>query len=334
MRSGLFTTTDRVRSTGRRSSKGLNKSCGLLLACLGMLVLTGTGCGAAKEPEEREDSAQEASLPGQEEAEETQEQPPEDDGLLDYVDSWGEQHTMEVDPSVLENPYDPALFVQDPEDPQRIVYQDPAYSTRHGIDVSEFQGEIDWEAVREAGYSFVFVRVGYRGYGEKGVLCEDKTANQNLKGAKEAGLKVGAYFFSQALTEGEAREEADLSIQILDRAGVTLDLPLMYDPELIRHDEGRANDISREQVALNTKAFRQRAKEAGIRTDIYSNLPWEDRLFDGEILNACRIWYADYEKKPQTPYHFTWWQYSDTGQVPGIEGAVDLDLWIRKKKQK
>ena len=110
-----------------------------------------------------------------------------------------------------------------------------------------------------------------------------------------------------------------------------LDLPLMYDPEIIKNDDGRANDITREQVSLNTKAFRDTVESISDCTvDIYSNLPWEDQLFDAEILSDFEIWYADYEKIPQTPYHFTWWQYSNKGSVPGIAGDVDLDLWIVK----
>ena len=103
----------------------------------------------------------------------------------------------------------------------------------------------------------------------------------------------------------------------------------MYDPELIKDDVGRANDITREQVALNTEAFRETVESiSDYKADIYSNLPWEHELFDAETLNNFDIWYADYENPPQTPYHFIWWQYTNKGFVPGIEGAVDLDLWI------
>ena len=304
---------------------------GLLLCTVLLSVWTAAGCTKAVQTEEAEETAEEmpAEPKTEEITEEIKEEEPEDTGLLDYVDAWGESHTMEVNRDVAKSIYEAGKFMEDPEHPQRITYDDPAFTVLQGIDVSEYQGEIDWEEVAASGCSFVFVRLGYRGYGEKGVLCEDKRADGNLQGAKEAGLRVGAYFFSQALTEEEAREEAELSLKILDRSGVALDLPLMYDPELIRGDEGRANDITRDQVALNTAAFLKRVREEeGLEADIYSNLPWEDTLFDGDTLNACQIWYADYEKQPQTPYHFIWWQYSNQGEVPGIEGAVDLDLWI------
>lgn len=254
---------------------------------------------------------------------------------LDYIDSWGEWHTIEVDPTVPANVYDPEKFVTDESDPQRLTYDDPDYTVLQGIDVYEGTGPIDWVEVADAGYYFAFVRVGYRGYGQAGKLCEDYMAVENLRAAKDAGFKVGAYFFSQALDEEEAREEALTAIKVVEESGVELDLPLMYDPEIIKNDDGRANDITREQVALNTKAFRETVESSSdYKVDIYANLPWEDELFDGDILADFDIWYADYEKIPQTPYHFTWLQYSNTGVVPGIEGDVDLNLWIRREEGK
>ena len=256
---------------------------------------------------------------------------PDDSGprLLKYIDAWQEWHTMEVDPSVDSCAYDPDLFI---EEDGRMTYADDRYEVLRGLDVSEHQGYIDWEAVAEAGYSFAFIRVGYRGYGADGILYEDRAAVDNLQRAKAAGLKVGTYVFSQALSEEEAREEARLALRVIQSSGVETDLPLMYDPELIKDDWGRANEISRDQVVLNTAAFQEEIeREAGpdLKTDIYSNLPWEHHYFDAETMNRNKIWYADYEKKPQTPYHFTWWQYTNEGSVPGIEGRVDLNLWIR-----
>lgn len=284
--------------------------------------------------------------------------------MLKYIDAWKEWHTMEIDPAVRETAYDPAGFIHSEEDPQRVIYTgkilsgaesadeaadqavqdktastgqeqgetDLPYECLQGIDVSEHQGVIDWQAVADAGYQFAFIRVGYRGYGEAGRLLEDNMAVENLRQAKAAGLYVGTYFFSQALSEEEAAEEASLAVSVIEKSGVETDLPLMYDPEIIKDDWGRANEITREQVTLNTAAFRKAVESASsCRVDIYSNLPWEHNYFDAETMNTYDIWYADYEPLPQTPYHFTWWQYSNEGSVPGIEGMVDLNLWIRKK---
>lgn len=250
---------------------------------------------------------------------------------LEYIDAWDEWHIMDVDPAVKENAYDTALFTYSDDNPQQITYRGDLECLQ-GIDVSEHQGTIDWQAVADAGCRFAFIRVGYRGYGEAGTLVEDSMAVQNLQSAKAAGLYVGTYFFSQALNEEEAVEEARLALSVIRQSGVEPDLPLMYDPETIRDEWGRANEISREQVARNTAAFCGAVDASSIcKADIYSNLPWEHNYFDADSMNAHSIWYADYEPLPQTPYHFTWWQYTNEGTVPGIEGYVDLNLWLREK---
>lgn len=255
--------------------------------------------------------------------------------LLKYIDAWEEWHTMTVDPDVRETAYNASQFISAEENPQWMIYTGKGseeYECLQGIDVSEHQGTIDWQAVAEAGYQFAFIRVGFRGYGEAGTLVEDSMAVENLQQAQAAGLHVGTYFFSQALNEEEAAEEAALSVSVIEKSGVEPDLPLMYDPEIIKDDDGRANDITRDQVALNTAAFRETVETSSTcRVDIYSNLPWEHNYFDTDTMNRYEIWYADYEPLPQTPYHFTWWQYTNEGTVPGIEGVVDLDLWLRKK---
>lgn len=249
---------------------------------------------------------------------------------LRYIDAWDEWHTMEVDPDVRASVYDASLFVHPEENPQWVVYTGEDYECLQGIDVSEHQGTIDWQAVADAGYRFAFIRVGYRGYGEAGTLQEDAMAVENLRRAKDAGLLVGTYFFSQALNEKEASEEASLAVSVIEKSGVEPDLPLMYDPELIRDDQGRANEITRDQVTLNTNAFRETVEASSpCKADIYSNLPWEHHYFDTDTMNSFDIWYADYEPQPQTPYHFTWWQYTNEGTVPGIDGCTDLNLWLR-----
>ena len=250
---------------------------------------------------------------------------------LKYIDAWDEWHTMDVDPAVRETAYDAKLFTYAEDNPQQITYLGDLECLQ-GIDVSEHQGNIDWQAAADAGCRFAFIRVGYRGYGEAGTLVRDSMAVQNLQAAKAAGMYVGTYFFSQALNEKEAAEEAELALSVIRESGIEPDLPLMYDPETIRDEWGRANGISREQVALNTAAFCKAVQSSSLcEADIYSNLPWEHNYFDADTMNAHSIWYADYEPLPQTPYHFTWWQYTNEGTVPGIEGFVDLNLWLREK---
>ena len=202
--------------------------------------------------------------------------------------------------TVRSNPYNPSRFSYVDEVSENIAYFDENYESLQGIDVSDHQGEIDWEAVKDAGYDFVFVRVGYRGYGEEGTLNEDTMAIEYMQEAEKAGLEVGTYFFSQAVDEEEAAEEAEFAADVIKRSGVNMTLPLVYDPELIEGAQGRADNLTREEVSANAQAFRK-AK-----------------------LNRRS------SETPQTPYHFTWWQYSETGTVPGIKGKMDLNLWIKR----
>ncbi len=242
-----------------------------------------------------------------------------------------ESGSAEKEVTVRKNLYDPAKFSYLDEVSQNMGYFDENYESLQGIDVSEHQGEIDWEEVAGAGYDFVFVRVGYRGYGKEGTLNEDSMAIEYMQGAAKAGLQIGAYFFSQAINEEEAAQEAQFAIEIIERSGVRMSLPLVYDPEYIEVAQGRADNLTREEYSANARAFKESAEKSGkYKAAIYTNLYWENHCFDEEVLNDFEVWYADYEETPQTPYHFTWWQYSETGSVPGIKGAMDLNLWIKQ----
>ena len=205
-----------------------------------------------------------------------------------------------------------------------------AYNIRKGVDVSHHQGTIDWEKVKADGYEFAILRIGYRGYGQSGGLYVDKEFKNNIKNAHKAGLDVGVYIFSQAINETEALEEADLVIEQLQ--GETLELPVTFDPELIRTDDARTDNVTGEQFTKNTIAFCEKIEKAGYEAMIYSNMYWESFLFDLEQLSDYTIWYADYEKVPQTPYQFEFWQYSDKGQVDGISGKTDLNIQFYTKE--
>ena len=135
---------------------------------------------------------------------------------------------------------------------------------------------------------------------------------------------MGVYFFSQAVNEKETLEEAAFVLKTLE--GYELGLPVVFDPERIRDDEARTDEVSGEQFTKNTVLFCEKMKEAGYQPMIYSNLVWAAYEFDMKDLEAYPIWYADYESVPQTPYRFTFWQYSERGQVDGIEGNVDLNV--------
>lgn len=242
--------------------------------------------------------------------------------LLRYVDAHGEWHKTVIRNDIAKNAYDWTCLKQTENG---LIYEgDKDYKIRKGIDVSYHQGEIDWNRVKEAGYEFAFIRIAYRGYGEEGKLRADSMALANIDGASAAGLDVGVYVFSQAVSESEAVEEADFVTELLD--GRKLELPVVFDPEHIEGDEARTDSVTGEQFTANTKAFCKRIKKAGYEPMFYSNMVWEAEVLDLGKLAKYPIWYADYESVPQTPYAFRFWQYSESGTVDGVDGNVDLDV--------
>lgn len=212
---------------------------------------------------------------------------------------------------------------------QQFTFEDENYTIRHGLDVSRHQGKIDWEKVKEQGYDFVFLRLAYRTYGG-GVLTFDQNFNEYYEGAKAAGFDIGVYVFSQAISDEEALEEAQIVLDNLKPEDLTM--PVVYDPEFIFYDDARTDNVTEEQFNRNTRIFLEKVKDAGFEPIIYSNLTWEFFVFDEDILKNYDIWFAQYTKKPKTPYKFTWWQYSgESDRVEGIENPVDLDLWFVHK---
>ena len=242
--------------------------------------------------------------------------------ILNFVDAFGESYQVEINPRIKKHDYEFGAFWRDG---MKLSYEgDVRYTYRLGVDVSYHQGVIDWDKVKADGYDFAFLRIGYRGYGQSGTINLDKQFIRNIKNAQQAGLEVGVYFFSQAVNEQEAAEEADFVLAQLK--GYELQLPVVYDPESILHAKARTDNVTGEQFTKNTIVFCEKMKEAGYEPMIYSNMRWEAYQFDLEALSEYPIWYADYEPLPQTPYHFRFWQYTNEGSVSGIKGAVDLNI--------
>jgi GH25 family lysozyme M1 (1,4-beta-N-acetylmuramidase) len=192
-----------------------------------------------------------------------------------------------------------------------------------GIDVSKFQGDIDWEAVAQDGVEFVFVRVANRGYGT-GKLVEDEKFEKNIKGALDAGLHVGVYLYSQAITEDEVLEEAKM---VLDKiAPYEIDCPIVYDVEKTVESAGRMNQLSVEERTNLTLLFCQTIEAAGYKPMIYHNVEMGALMLDIETLEGYDKWLAYYNDDMYYPYDYRIWQYSDKGSVNGIKGQVDFNI--------
>lgn len=197
-----------------------------------------------------------------------------------------------------------------------------------GIDVSAYQGEIDWEKVADSGIKFAIIRLGYRGYGT-GALVEDKYARANLEGATKAGLKVGAYFFSQALNYEEVHEEIDMMLEIIGDTEITM--PVVFDWEYISDTARTANMDDRTLTDLNLE-FCERMEKEGYQPMIYFNASQARKLMFLHELEDYPFWLAYYSDRMTYPYRFEMWQYTCTGRVPGIQGDVDINIMLLDQK--
>ena len=196
-----------------------------------------------------------------------------------------------------------------------------------GIDVSAHQGEIDWTLVAESGVEFAMIRLGYRGYGT-GKILEDPYFRANLEGAAAAGLDVGVYFFSQAISVAEALEEAEFVLTVLD--GAELTMPVVYDWEYI-DEEARTAQVDRRTLTDCSLAFLQAVEAAGYEPMLYYNTHQVRELLHLKELEHYDSWLALYSEEMTFPYRIRMWQYTCTGTVPGIEGNVDIDLYFPKR---
>lgn len=226
-----------------------------------------------------------------------------------------------VDDSLPKNNYDFSVLTYQNSIAQ---YADKnGVTAKNGIDVSKHQGKIDWKAVKDFGIEYAFIRTGYRGY-ETGVIMKDEYCDQNLKGASEAGIDMGVYFYSQAVTVEEAEEEAAFVLDSIKDYDIKY--PVVFDMEETGTDNARTAQLSAEQKTDITIAFCEKVKAAGYTPMIYGNIEWMMDHVELERLTQYPKWFAQYFNKPFFPYEFQMWQYTNEGSVPGIEGGVDLNL--------
>lgn len=209
-------------------------------------------------------------------------------------------------------------------------YEDNTYTSKIGIDVSYSQAEIDWSKVKEAGIDFAVIRAGYRGYSE-GILHTDDRFYSNMDGAGANGIETAVYYFSQAVTEEEAIEEAQYVLNLIRDYNVSF---VAYDLEEA-DAQGRIRNLSSVQATANALAFCNIIEKAGYQPMIYGSHSWLIQNYDFlSIQDQVPLWMASYtkqEKSPDFPYVFNIWQYTNTGTVDGIDTAVDLNLWLVKK---
>ena len=246
-------------------------------------------------------------------------------GVLDYVAEnfvFVSGLRAPVDHSLRCNSYDTAAFRT--EENGRITYSGTDTTVRFGIDVSEHQGVIDWAAVAADGVEFAMIRCGWRGYGSTAGLNEDKYFRANIEGALAAGLDVGVYFFSQALTEAEAREEAAYTLELI--AGYDLTFPVVFDWEQVAVRGSRTLSPDWAAVTDCTEVFCDAVAAAGYTPMTYFNMSMAYLRLDLSRLQKYHGWLAWYHEVPEYRYEYRMWQYGALTTVAGVNGLCDVNL--------
>lgn len=241
-----------------------------------------------------------------------------------YAD--GGYHFFPVSETLKKHDYVYDNFIK--QDNEEIVYVDDTQEVHSvkGIDVSRHQGKIDWKKVSGDGVSYAFIRTGYRGNTE-GRLVEDENFKDNIKGAVNNGIEVGVYFYTQAVTEEEAVEEAEFVIDKIKDYDVTY--PVVLDLEEVTSNTARTSDMTKEEYTKAAIAFCETIKAAGYTPMIYGNLKTFMIMLDMEQIEAYDKWFAYYEAPVYFPYEFTIWQYSSKGSIAGIETDVDMNVCMK-----
>lgn len=212
---------------------------------------------------------------------------------------------------------------EDADGTENMELQFDKGSAKLGIDVSKWNQEINWEAVKDAGVEFAIIRCGYRG-ATTGALVIDPRYEENIEGAISAGIPVGVYFFTQALDEVEAVEEASMVIRLIENYDV--DYPVFLDSESAG-GRGRADGLDSDERTRAHRAFLQTIEAAGYETGVYASRNWLNDRLDMSRLSDYRIWLAEYADAPTyDAYYYHMWQYTSKGTVDGISTNVDLNL--------
>ena len=192
-----------------------------------------------------------------------------------------------------------------------------------GIDVSKYQSSSNWQKVKNAGINFAIIRCGYRGYGS-GVLVQDPKFASHITGAKAAGLRVGIYFFSQAITEAEAVEEASMAVKLANQYGINM--PIAIDSEYAAGGRGRADGLSKAERTKITVAFCNTVANSGYRPMVYASKSWFSSHLDVSKFSSYRIWVAHYADKCGYGGRYDIWQNTSKGSVDGVPGNVDMNI--------
>ena len=257
-----------------------------------------------------------------EDAEEAEENDPSKDGKhVEVVLRDGTKEWVAINPYWKKNTYDFANLVS--KNDLLHYYSDGKQISYLGVDLSKYQSKVDFAAIQNEGVDFCILRVGSRGY-ETGVIQEDEKFEEFIAGAESVGMPVGLYFFSQAVTEAEAIEEANFVISKIGEHKITY--PIAYDMEFIANDNSRIETLTKAEKTDIALAFLTRIEEAGYTGMVYGNKEWLLKRVELHRFEDYDVWLAQEDNIPDYPYVYSMWQYTKQGEVYGIDGYVDLNI--------
>lgn len=232
-----------------------------------------------------------------------------------------------IDHSLPMNSFKEECFVKDEETGEITYVENGKTISKKGIDISKYQENVDWEAVAESGVDYVMIRIGIRGYGS-GALVMDETFDDNIQGALDAGLEVGCYFFSQAVSTEEALEEATFVLQAVENYDITY--PIAIDVEAVNDSSARTANLTAAERTDIVIAFLEAVKAEGYTPMIYGNMKSFLGMLEIDRLTDYDKWFAFYDDSVYFPYEIKMWQYTESGTNPGIKGKVDYNLTFEK----
>ena len=272
--------------------------------------------------EETEETKEEEKKDQEEEEETTTEEGPENDGKhVEVVFRDGSKEWVAINPYRKKHNYDFTNLVS--KNDLLHYYADGKQISYLGVDLSKYQKKVDFAAIQAEGIDFCMLRVGSRGY-STGTIQADEMFETHLAGANAVGMPVGLYFYSQAVTEAEAVEEANYVISKIGQNKITY--PIAFDMEFVENDTSRIETLTREEKTNIALAFLKRIEEAGYTAMLYGNKEWLLKRIDIAKVEQYDIWLTQEDDIPDYPYLFSMWQYTRQGEVFGIDGYVDLNI--------
>lgn len=282
--------------------------------------------GESEKTEKSEKSSYEekAQKDREEYAEKEAQQDPSADGKHTMITNRdGTEEWIDINSYLPKNTYD-YTGLEDKNGLRRYV-ENGKVTSYLGVDLSKYSGDVQFDSMKAAGVSYVMLRIGSRGY-STGKITLDENFGKYMEGALEAGLQVGVYFSSQAITQEEANEEADFVIQNLTPYQGKITYPVAFDMEFADHDEARIDGLSVSERTILTATFLEKIKAAGYTPVIYGNKEWLLKEIDLTSLKDFGVWLSQKSDLPDYPYQFSMWQYTTDGVLNGVPGDADLNI--------